>query len=67
MTATIAVQESSKQFKTDRTYPGLWTITFDNPPINMFVPTTIVELGAIMTDVEADPVREGRSVPVGQS
>jgi enoyl-CoA hydratase/carnithine racemase len=43
------------QFNTDRTYPGHWTITFSNPPINMFVPTTIVELGALMTDLEADP------------
>ena len=43
------------QFNTDRTYPGRWTITFSNPPINMFVPTTIVELGALLTDLEADP------------
>ena len=43
------------QFNTDRTHPGRWTITFSNPPINMFVPTTIVELGALMTDLEADP------------
>ncbi len=42
------------QFNIDRTYPGRWTVTFSNPPINMFVPTTIVELGAIMTDLEAD-------------
>ena len=34
------------QFNTDRTHPGQWTITFSNPPINMFVPTTIVELRA---------------------
>ena len=34
------------QFNTDRTYPGRWTTTFGNPPINIFVPTTIVELGA---------------------
>ena len=39
----------------DRTYSGRWTITFNNPPINMFVPTTIVELGALMTGLEADP------------
>jgi enoyl-CoA hydratase/carnithine racemase len=39
---------------TDRTCPGRWTITFSNPPINMFVPTTIVELGALMSDLEAD-------------
>jgi len=42
------------QFSTDRTYPGRWTITFSNPPINVFLPTTIVELGALMTDLEAD-------------
>ncbi|MBV9532959.1 MAG: hypothetical protein JO283_18320 [Bradyrhizobium sp.] len=39
----------------DRTHSGLWTITFSNPPINMFLPTTIVELGALMTDLKADP------------
>ncbi len=43
------------QFNTDRTYPGQLTVTFSNPPINMFVPSTIVELGALMTDLEADP------------
>jgi len=43
------------QFNIDRAYPGRWTITFSNPPINMFVPTTIVELGAIMTELEGDP------------
>jgi len=43
------------QFNIDRTNPGCWTINFSNPPINMFVPETIVELGATMTDIEADP------------
>jgi len=43
------------QFHIDRTCPGRWTITFSNPPINMFVPTTIVELGALLTELEADP------------
>jgi enoyl-CoA hydratase/carnithine racemase len=42
------------QFNIDRAYPSPWTITFSNPPINMFVPATIVELGALMTDLEAD-------------
>jgi enoyl-CoA hydratase/carnithine racemase len=55
MTATISVQASGTQFNTDRTDLSLWTITFSNPPINMFVPATIVELGALMTDLEADP------------
>jgi enoyl-CoA hydratase/carnithine racemase len=43
------------QFNIDRTCPGRWTITFSNPPINMFLPTTIVEFGALTTDLEADP------------
>jgi enoyl-CoA hydratase/carnithine racemase len=43
------------QFNIDRTYPGRWTITFSNPPINIFAPATIVELGALMTNLEADP------------
>ena len=43
------------QFTTDRSEPGRWTVTFGNPPINMFVPETIVELGALLTDLETDP------------
>ena len=43
------------QFNIDRTYPGRWTIIFNNPPINMFVPSTIVELESLMADIEADP------------
>jgi enoyl-CoA hydratase/carnithine racemase len=43
------------QFNIDRTYPGRWTVTFSNPPITMFVPTTIVELEPLMTELEADP------------
>jgi len=46
---------STSQFTTDCTHPGRWTITFSNPPINMFLPETIDELRALMTDVEADP------------
>jgi enoyl-CoA hydratase/carnithine racemase len=45
----------ASQFNIDRTYRGRWTITFSNPPINMFIPTTIVELTTLMTDLEADP------------
>ena len=43
------------QFNTDRSHPGRWMITFNNPPINMFVPSTIVELRALMTEIETDP------------
>jgi enoyl-CoA hydratase/carnithine racemase len=42
------------QLSIDRSRAGIWTISISNPPINMFVPTTIIELGALMTDLEAD-------------
>jgi len=45
----------ASQFNIDRTHPGRWTVTFSNPPINMFVPATIVELGALIAELEADP------------
>jgi hypothetical protein len=31
-----SLQERLDECKIDRTYPGQWTITFTNPPINMF-------------------------------
>jgi enoyl-CoA hydratase/carnithine racemase len=58
MTQSSAAQPGrpdASQFNIDRTHPGRWTITFRNPPINIFVPSTIVELGALMIDLEADP------------
>jgi len=50
-----ASEASWTQFKIDRTHPGRWTITFDNAPINMFLPTTIDELGSLMTEIESAP------------
>ena len=38
------------QFNIDRTYPAV-DDHLNNPPINIFVPATIVELGALMTDL----------------
>jgi enoyl-CoA hydratase/carnithine racemase len=59
VTHSRATQRGSElptaQFNIDRTHPGRWTITFSNPPINMFVPATIVELRSLMTDLESDP------------
>ena len=34
--------------------PGLWTVTFSNPPINLLDATTIAELQALMSDIETD-------------
>src|ERR1700726_405520 len=50
-----ASDASVSQFNIDRAHPGRWTISFNNPPINIFVPATIVELGALMTNIETDP------------
>jgi len=47
--------QGPSQFNTDRSSPGRWTVTFDNAPINMFVPSTIDELAALMAELEADP------------
>jgi enoyl-CoA hydratase/carnithine racemase len=47
-------RSEAAQFSVDRRHAGRWTITFSNPPINMFVPATIVELGALMSELEAD-------------
>ena len=44
----------TSQFDTDRTHPGRWTVTFSNPPINIFTPATVIELSALMTELEAD-------------
>ena len=45
---------TGNQLSIARENASLWRVTFNNPPINMFIPTTIVELGALMTDLEAD-------------
>ena len=53
--SNVQYEVEGSQFNINRTYPGRWTITFNNPPINMFLPETIIELGAVMTELEADP------------
>jgi enoyl-CoA hydratase/carnithine racemase len=46
---------TTHQLSIAREDASAWRVTFNNPPINMFVPATIVELGALMTEIEADP------------
>jgi len=46
---------TANQLSIARENASVWRVTFNNPPINMFVPTTIDELRALMTDLEADP------------
>ena len=33
---------NSSQFNIDRTDRGRWTVSFSNPPINMFVPAGLL-------------------------
>jgi len=54
------------QFNTDRTYPGRWTITFSNPPINLFVPTTICSSLPWPGPVSAGISQNRRSLPTYQ-
>ena len=44
MSQAGATQQHSdpSHFNTDRTYPGRWTISFNNPPINMLDRKSVV-------------------------
>ena len=40
------------RFTVNRTTHALWRVTFDNPPINLIDPTMIVELHALLDEIE---------------
>ena len=42
------------RFSLDRSTPSLWRVTFDNPPINLIDPVMVVELDALLTEIEQD-------------
>lgn len=42
------------QLRIDRGNPALWIATFENPPINLIDPDTIVELQALLAELETD-------------
>jgi enoyl-CoA hydratase/carnithine racemase len=42
-------------FRIDPSRPGIWVITFSNPPINMLSPAAIYELQGLLTAAEAKP------------
>ena len=44
----------TRQIIIDKPSPGLWTATFDNPPINLIDPDTISELQDLLTALESD-------------
>ncbi|RRN63995.1 enoyl-CoA hydratase/isomerase family protein [Caulobacter sp. 602-1] len=46
---------AERHLTVDRSQPGVWRITFDNPPINMLAPEGIIALQRVVTEIEADP------------
>ena len=45
---------SAPLFAIDRSQPGVWRVTFSNPPINMLPPPAILELQALVTAADDD-------------
>lgn len=45
----------TRQIIIDKPSSGLWTATFDNPPINLIDPDTIGELQELLVALETDP------------
>ncbi len=46
---------SKSQFNITRVTPQYWRLTFDNPPINMLDPQTMLELQHLLEKFETDP------------
>ncbi len=44
-----------RQMELQRPTPGLWRVTFANPPINLIDPDMVEELAALITMLEQDP------------
>ena len=55
------------QLRIDRENPSLWIVTFENPPINLIDPDTIVELQALLADLETDAVVKVHRLPQRRS
>lgn len=57
--ASTAIREketgmNAPQLMIDRDRPNLWTVTFNNPPINLIDVQTIRELGALLDEMESN-------------
>jgi enoyl-CoA hydratase/carnithine racemase len=47
--------ETTRQIRLDRLSPSYWRVTFDHPPLNIFGPDTIPQLGEIVGAIERNP------------
>lgn len=45
----------NNQVRLCRSSPSLWRVVFDNPPLNIFGPSNIPQMNAIVTALETDP------------
>ncbi|KIH83433.1 enoyl-CoA hydratase/isomerase family protein [Pseudomonas batumici] len=45
----------TSQFKLTKVTPGYWRLTFENPPINMIDPQSMLELQELLSQFETDP------------
>jgi enoyl-CoA hydratase/carnithine racemase len=46
---------AAQQFHVDEISPAYWRVTFDNGPVNLLDPDTIVQLGALIGRIESTP------------
>jgi enoyl-CoA hydratase/carnithine racemase len=44
----------ARQIRLERRLPTYWRVTFDHPPLNIFGPETIPQLGEIIAELETD-------------
>ena len=50
----MSTAKKGEQIHLERRTPSYWRVTFDRPPLNIFGPTTIPQLNAIVTALESD-------------
>jgi enoyl-CoA hydratase/carnithine racemase len=46
---------TTQEIKLERRLPSYWRVTFDMPPVNIFGPRHLPQLGDIITAIETDP------------
>jgi enoyl-CoA hydratase/carnithine racemase len=50
----MAATAKTAQVRLNRSSPGYWRVTFDNPPLNLMGPEFVLEFREIMTAIETD-------------
>jgi len=50
----MSIPASTQQIRLEHRSPAYWRVTFDHPPLNIFGPETIPQLGAVIKSLESD-------------